>query len=82
MVSTSSSTDGHKPYLHAVEATFGADVDYAMIHKIYGGATGAGDERHCSPAVCTGIDKRVIAGNPDEAKVSRATWSARTSPCG
>ncbi len=64
------STDGHKPYLHAVEATFGADVDYAMIHKIYGAATGAGDERRYSPAVCTGIDKRVITGNPDEAKVS------------
>ena len=42
-------TDGHKPYLHAVEATFGADVDYAMIHKIYGAATGAGDERRYSP---------------------------------
>jgi len=63
-------TDGHKPYLHAVEAVFGADVDYAMIHKIYGAATGAGDERRYSPAVCTGIDKRVITGNPDEAKVS------------
>ncbi len=36
------STDGHKPYLHAVEATFGADVNYAMIHKIYGAATGGG----------------------------------------
>jgi len=63
-------TDGHKPYLHAVEAVFGADVDYAMIHKIYGAATGVGDERRYSPAVCTGIDKRVITGNPDEAKVS------------
>ncbi len=64
------STDGHKPYLRAVEAAFGADVDYAVIHKIYGAATGAGDERRYSPAVCTGIEKRVITGNPDEAKVS------------
>ena len=52
-------TDGHKPYLYAVEATFGADIDYAMLHKIYGAATGAGDERRYSPAVCTGTDKKV-----------------------
>ncbi len=63
-------TDGHRPYLQAVEATFGADIDYAMLHKIYGSATGAGDERRYSPAVCTGIDKRVVTGRPDEAKVS------------
>jgi len=41
-----------------------------MIRKIYGAATGAGDERRYSPAVCTGIDKRVITGNPDKRKVS------------
>ena len=56
--------------LDAVEATFGADVNYAMLHKIYGAATGAGDERRYSPTVCTGIDKRVITGNPDDTKVS------------
>ena len=63
-------TDGHKPCLQAVEATFGADVDYAMLHKIYGAATGTGDERRYSPAVCTGIEKRVIMGDPNEAKIS------------
>ncbi len=63
-------TDGHRPYLYAVEATFGADIGDAMLHKIYGAATGAGDERRYSPAVCTGIEKRVITGPPDKAKVS------------
>jgi IS1 family transposase len=29
-------TDGHKPYLEAVESAFGADIDYAMLSKIYG----------------------------------------------
>jgi len=24
-------TDGHRPYLRAVEEAFGADVDYAML---------------------------------------------------
>ncbi len=26
-------TDGHKPYLIAVEAAFGVDIDYAMLHE-------------------------------------------------
>jgi IS1 family transposase len=60
------STDGHKPYLTAVENAFGADVDYAMIIKTYG----EGDERRYSPAVCTGIDKRVVTGGPDLTKAS------------
>src|SRR5687767_2086191 len=29
-------TDGHKPYLNAVEDAFGADIDYAVLQKIYG----------------------------------------------
>jgi len=29
-------TDGHKPCLNAVEQAFGADIDYARPHKIYG----------------------------------------------
>jgi len=29
-------TDGHRPYIVAVEAAFGADVDYAVLEKIYG----------------------------------------------
>ena len=29
-------TDGHSPYLNAVEEAFGADVDYAMLIKLYG----------------------------------------------
>lgn len=63
-------TDGHKPYLYAVGANFGADIDCAMLHKIYGAATGAGDERRYSPAVCTGIDIRPVVGNPDLDKAS------------
>jgi len=63
-------TDGHKPYLRAVETAFGADIDYAMLHKIYGAATGKGDERRYSPAVCTGIDIRLVTGKPDLAKAS------------
>lgn len=64
-------TDGHRPYLTVVEPLFGADgIDFAMLHKIYGQPEGAEHERRYSPAVCTGIDKRVVLGEPDEARVS------------
>jgi hypothetical protein len=29
-------SDGHRPYLAAVETVFGDDFDYAMLQKIYG----------------------------------------------
>jgi hypothetical protein len=29
-------TDGHRAYLEAVESPFGADIDYAMLIKLYG----------------------------------------------
>ena len=29
-------TDGHRPYLNAVEAAFGTEIDYATLVKIYG----------------------------------------------
>ena len=63
-------TDAHRSYLQAVERTIGSDIDYAMLHKIYGNATGAGDERRYSPAVCTGIDVKRVTGDPDPEKIS------------
>ena len=43
-------TDGHRPYLEAVESAFGMDIDYAMLIKIYGSDQGDGGGRH-GPAV-------------------------------
>jgi IS1 family transposase len=67
-------TDGHKPYLEAVEGAFGVDVDYAQLVKIYGSATGGregrGSEMRYSPAECTGIRKRTVEGRPDDAHIS------------
>lgn len=62
-------TDGHKAYLEAVEDAFGADVDYAMLVKLYGPAPGGTTGRY-SPAECTGIKKTTVTGSPDEAHVS------------
>lgn len=55
-------SDGHKAYLEAVEAAFGADVDYAMLVKRYGEAPEG--QRRYSPAVCTGAAKELITGQP------------------
>jgi IS1 family transposase len=60
-------SDGHKPYLSAVEGAFGGDVDYAQLVKIYGNQNGNGvpAEVRYSPAVCMGARKTVITGRPD-----------------
>jgi IS1 family transposase len=64
-------TDGHKAYLEAVEGAFGMDVDYAMLVKLYGDATGQkGYEKKYSPAECTGARKELIIGNPVKELVS------------
>ena len=62
-------TDGHKAYLSAVEDAFGAEIDYAMLQKIYGAAP-EGPEVRYSPAQCMGARKAVISGKPDFRHVS------------
>ena len=62
-------SDGHKAYLEAVEGAFGADVDYAMLNKIYGASSESAKGRY-SPADCIGIKKDRIEGDPDMKHVS------------
>ncbi len=61
-------TDGHRMYLSAVEGAFGANVDYAMLVKIYGPSPEG--ERRYSPAECIAAEKHTIQGNPDVAYIS------------
>lgn len=61
-------TDGNRAYLQAVENSFGADIDYAMLIKHYGG-TIEGARRY-SPAVVTSIHTERIMGNPKSHKIS------------
>jgi IS1 family transposase len=63
-------TDGHGPYLQAVEEAFGDDIDYAMLVKLYGQSPDRGPERKYSPGVCIGARKDRITGNPNPADVS------------
>jgi IS1 family transposase len=61
-------TDGHKPYLAAVDAAFAGEIDYAMLVKTYGDVD-AGAGRY-SPPACTGIIKNPISGCPESDHVS------------
>ena len=63
-------TDGHRPYLDAVEGAFGSDVDFAQLVKLYSENGGLTPERRYSPAHCTGALKRRVEGNPDPRHVS------------
>jgi IS1 family transposase len=60
-------TDGHRPYLEAVEAAFGCEIDYAMLVKIYGKPQ---EEIRYSPAQCLGTQCHTVTGDPDPAHVS------------
>jgi IS1 family transposase len=57
-------SDGHRAYLEAVEAAFGADVDYAQLVKVYGASSDSAKGRY-SPAECCGAIKTSIEGKPD-----------------
>jgi IS1 family transposase len=61
-------TDGLKAYVEAMEAGFGGEVDYAVLHKIYGSER-AGEARY-SPAECIGCDKKKMVGSPDPEFIS------------
>ena len=61
-------TDGHRPYLAAVDGVFGADIDYATLTKIYGNDPDG--EKRYSPAKCLGIKCDIVSGDPDPSHIS------------
>ncbi|HVA22223.1 MAG TPA: DDE-type integrase/transposase/recombinase [Candidatus Micrarchaeia archaeon] len=61
-------TDGHRPYLEAVESAFGSEIDYAVLQKLYGSDPGA--EKRYSPAQCMGVDVHKIKGRPNPTLIS------------
>ena len=60
-------SDGLKVYLNAVEGAFGADIDYAMLHKVYESSQ---EETRYSPAECVSCKSQNIMGDPDRKHVS------------
>lgn len=61
-------SDGHTPYVEAIEGAFGGDVDFAQLVKVYGQSSG-GSGRY-SPPECIGAHRRRVEGNPDMRHVS------------
>ena len=59
------STDGHKPYLTAVDQHFGENIDYGVIVKIYGSEKDDGRKVHSSYGEeCIRIRKEHDQGQP------------------
>jgi hypothetical protein len=61
-------SDGHRSYLEAVEAGFGADVDYAQLIKMYGEVPHPAGRY--SPAQIQGTRTFCCAGDPDPKHIS------------
>jgi hypothetical protein len=64
-------TDGLHAYLEAVTESFGSQIDFAQLVKLYGkeGRTGNSEKKY-SPAECIGFKKTAVSGNPDSAHIS------------
>ena len=63
-------SDGHKPYLIAVEETFGTDIDYAMLVKEYGDNDSDGNSERERRGRYSGAHKEIIMGNPDPSAIN------------
>jgi IS1 family transposase len=61
-------SDGHRAYLEAVEAGFGADVDYAQLIKLYGEVPHPAGRY--SPAQINGTKIFCCTGDPDPKHIS------------
>ena len=61
-------SDGNKVYLIGVAGSFGDDVDFAQLVKIYGREPGG--ERRYSPPACIGAVPNAVYGEPDPAHIS------------
>ncbi len=61
-------TDGHRAYLQAVEDAFGANIDYAMLVKLYSGDRET--EARYSPAECIGTRVVGVTGCPKPQHIS------------
>ena len=61
-------TDGHGMYLEAVAGTFGTDVDFSQLIKLYG--HNPEREVRYSPAQCIGTIKNHVNGKPKSKNIS------------
>ncbi|HEY7735840.1 MAG TPA: IS1 family transposase, partial [Candidatus Limnocylindrales bacterium] len=69
-------TDGHRIYLRAVPDTFGDEIDYAQLVKVYGHPAPRDDwerqkwaQTHTTREV-TGTIEKIVSGSPDPSKIN------------
>jgi IS1 family transposase len=55
-------------YIEAVEHSFGGDIDFAQLIKLYGESP-EGEKRY-SPAECISTEKHIVQGHPDTKAIS------------
>ncbi len=63
-------SDGFEPYVDAVEQAFGADVDYAMLVKVYKAEPAKDAARRYSPGYVVGVNRAHKAGRPKREHIS------------
>jgi IS1 family transposase len=65
-------SDGHNPYLEAVEEAFGGAIDYGRLVKEYGGfrVFKDGTRKKCAASECSSTRREVICGKPDPDLIS------------
>ena len=75
-------SDGLKAYLTAVEDTFGTDIDYGMLVKLYTESNaGQGNERKYSPGECCHTRKEAMIGDPDIKHISTSYVERQNLSC-
>jgi hypothetical protein len=61
-------SDGLRAYIDAVDKTFGDEIDFTQLVKIYGPSSEG--QRRYSPPICVGAIKTEINGGPDLKHIS------------
>jgi IS1 family transposase len=60
-------TDGLRVYANAAEDSFGCEIGYAMLSKLYAASQ---EETRYSPVECVGVERKLVMGDPDPAYIS------------
>jgi IS1 family transposase len=64
------STDGHQPYLSAIDDSFGNNIDYGRLIKIYGPYTDKETNRRYSRSEFVRAERQVKKGDPNPKHIS------------
>lgn len=63
-------TDGFRSFLDAVDWSFGTEIDYAQLIKLYGSDRGPDSDRMYASAKVIRTEKHIVSGDPSISNVS------------